>query len=141
MGSRVLFTDLELYLTGRIRQELAAIAAPITQNVFVSNQFPTPARPKTVVVRDDSGPQTSIITKEPSIGITVLAGDDQTQGQQATELANLVFMIVANCAGPEPGNPVAKVVNATGPYKVNEESGQPRRYMTFELAVVGIPFT
>ncbi|QOT16481.1 hypothetical protein [Paenarthrobacter sp. YJN-5] len=141
MGSRVLFTDLELYLTGRIRQELAAIAAPITQNVFVSNQFPSPARPKAVVVRDDSGPQTSIITKEPSIGITVLAGDDPTQGQQATELANLVFMIVGDCAGPEPGNPVAKVVNATGPFKVTEESGQPRRYMTFELAVVGIPFT
>lgn len=140
MGSRVLFTDLELYLTGRIRQELAEIAAPITQNVFVSNQFPSPARPKTVVVRDDSGPQTSIITKEPTIGITVLAGDDQTQGQQATELANLVFMIVADCAGTEPGNPVARVVNATGPYKVTEESGQPRRYMTFELAVVGTPY-
>ncbi|MFJ4026026.1 hypothetical protein ACIPWF_00780 [Paenarthrobacter sp. NPDC089989] len=140
MGSRVLFTDLELYLTGRIRAELAAIGTPITQNVFVSNQFPNPARPKTVVVRDDSGPRTSIITKEPSVGITVLAGEDPTQGQQATELANVVFMIVADCAGTEPENPVARVLNATGPYKVTEESGQPRRYMTFDLAVVGTPY-
>ena len=140
MGSRVLFTDLELYLTGRIRAELSDIAAPITNNVFVSNQFPNPARSKTVVVRDDSGPTTSAVTKEPTVGITVLAGDDPTQAQQVTELANLVFMIVANCAGPEPGNPVAAVFDSNGPYKVTEESGQPRRYMTFTLSVVGIPY-
>lgn len=133
MGKRVLFTDLELYLTGRIRTELAAIGTPLTANVFVSNSFPSPAREKTVVVRDDSGPLTSIITKQPSVGITVLAGNDQ----MATDLANLVYMIMSNCAGTEADNPVADVPDSTGPFKVIEESGQPRRYMTFELSVVG----
>ena len=133
MGKQVLFTDLELYLTGRIRSELAGIGTPLTTNVFVSNTFPSPAREKAVIVRDDSGPLTSIITKQPSVGVTVLGGTDQ----MAASLANLVYMIMSNCAGREADNPVADVSGSAGPFKVIEESGQPRRYMTFELSVVG----
>ncbi|MFJ4284016.1 hypothetical protein ACIPY0_00050 [Paenarthrobacter nicotinovorans] len=133
MGKRVLFTDLELYLTGRIRAELAALGTPLAVNVFVSNRFPDPAREKTVVVRDDSGSTTSIVTKDPSVGITVLGKTDQI----ATDLANLVHMIMSDCAGPQPDNPVANVRGANGPFKVLDEAGQPRRYMTFDLSVVG----
>jgi hypothetical protein len=133
VGKRVLFTDLELYLTARIRAELAAIGTPLTANVFVSNRFPDPAREKTVVVRDDSGSSSSIVTKEPSVGITVLGKTDQT----ATDLANIVHMIMSDCAGPELDNPVANVRGSNGPFKVLDEAGQPRRYMTFDLSVVG----
>lgn len=140
MGRRVLFSDLELFLTGYLRAELAALGTPLASDVFVSNSFPSPARPKAVVIRDDSGPSASVITKEPTIGVTVLAGDDQTNGKAATDLANIVHMLLSDCAGTQPGNPVAAVLGSNGPYKVTEESGQPRRYMTFELSVTGQAF-
>lgn len=137
MADRVIFSDLELFLTGFIRSELAAHGEP---GVFVSNQFPPEARPKTVVVRDDGGPGTSLVTESPSIGVTVLAGDDPTQGAEATRLAQLVKAIIKGSARVEPGNPVAAVLSSNGPVKVPDETGQPRRYMTFELSVTGSPF-
>ncbi|MBW4094586.1 MAG: hypothetical protein HIU81_03925 [Acidobacteria bacterium] len=140
MGSRVIDSDLELFLTGFIRTELGKIDTPLAQGVFVSNRFPSPSRPKTVVVRDDGGQSTSIITSQPSIGVTVMAGDDVTQGQLATDLAHLVKMIINSCARPDPGNPVAAVVQSYGPYKILDDSSQPSRYMTFTLSVVGQPF-
>lgn len=147
MGSRVIFSDVELFLTGRIRSELALLPGTSYEGAFVSNRFyePDPDVPRVdppfqIIVRDDGGPDTSIITNEPLIGITVLGGDDPTQGKEVTDLALIVKAIVKDCAGTEPDNPVAAVLGATGPYKVAEESGRPRRYMTFELAVTGRPF-
>lgn len=134
---RVVYGDLELFLTGFIRRELAERGET---GVFVSNQFPNPSRSKAVVVRDDSGPDTSAVTMSPTVGITVLAGDDPTQGAEATRLAQLVKAIVKGSARVEAGNPVAAVLGSTGPFKVPDESGQPRRYMTFELSVVGEKF-
>ncbi|NVM97827.1 hypothetical protein [Arthrobacter sp. SDTb3-6] len=132
--------DLELFLTGFIRSELALIGTPVTQGVFVSNAFPADARPKLVVVMDNGGPSTSIITSQPSVGITVMAGDDPSQGAEAKELARLVKMIVKDSARADPGNPVAAVLNSSGPFRITEEGGQPSYYLTFELAVVGQPF-
>lgn len=140
MGRRVIYSDLEMFLTGFIRAELAAVGTALAKDVFVSNQFPSPARPKTVVVRDDSGPSTSVITREPTVGITVLAGSDPSQGKEATDLALLVQAVVSDCARAAPGNPVAAVLESTGPYKVPDETGQPRRYMTFTLSVTGAEF-
>lgn len=137
MSTTVIFSDLELFLTGFVRAELLARGET---GIYVGNQFPSPARPKTVVVRDDSGPDTSAVTMSPTIGVTVLAGDDPTQGTEASRLAQLVKAIIKGAARVEPGNPVAAVLATNGPYKVPEESGQPRRYMTFELSVVGSAF-
>lgn len=140
MGSRVLDADLELFLTGFIRTELALIGTPIAQGVFVSNAFPPTAKPKTVVVMDNGGPSTSVITRQSRLGVTVLAGDDPSQGADAKELARLVKMIINDSARTDPGNPVAVVVNSAGPNRITEESGQPSYFMTFELVVVGQPF-
>lgn len=140
MGSRVLDADVELFLTGFIRTELALIGTPATRGVFVSNSFPPTQRPKTVVVMDNGGPSTSIITTQTSLGVTVAAGDDPSQGADAKELARLVKMIITDSARADPGNPVAAVLNSTGPYRITEENGQPTYYMTFELVVVGQPF-
>lgn len=147
MGNRVIFTDLEKFLTGYIRDELAALPGLPYSGGFVSNQFYTPdpevpGDPPAyqIIVRDDSGPDTSVITQEPNVGITVLLGDDPSQGEEATELAQVVRMIVKGCAGIEPGNPVAAVLGSSGPFKVAEQSGRPRRYMTFELSVSGQAF-
>lgn len=148
MGERVIFSDLEKFLTGHIRAELAALPGQPYQGGWISNQFysPDPDIPRSppsyqIVVRDDGGPDTSIITQEPAVGVTVLMGDDGSQGQEASDLALVVKMIVRDCARSEPGNPVAAVRAATGPYKVADPTGVPRRYMTFELAVTGRPFS
>lgn len=139
MGSRVIHSDLEKYLTRYLRIALANVGTPLATGVFVSNQFPETRRAKTVIVRDDSGPA-GLVTKEPAVGVTVLAGDDPTDGQTATELALLVEALMWSCAGTEPGNPVAAVLGSTGPSKVPDPTGQPRRYLTFELSVVGTEF-
>ncbi|WP_420179686.1 hypothetical protein [Paenarthrobacter sp. TA1.8] len=140
MGSRVIHSDLEEFLTGFIRRELEAIGSPLASDVFVSNEFPNPARPKSVIVRDDGGPDASIITAEPTVGVTVLTDEDPTEGETATNLALLVKAIVKGCARVEPGNPVAAVLGFNGPYKVPDETGCPRRYMTAELSVAGKAF-
>ncbi|NWL32976.1 hypothetical protein DM791_08720 [Paenarthrobacter nitroguajacolicus] len=137
MGKRVIHSDLEEFLTGFIRRELAAIGSPLASGVFVSNQFPSPARPKSVIVRDDGGPDVSIVTNEPTVGITILTDKDLTDGKTATDLSHLVKAIVKDCARVEPGNPVAAVLGFNGPYTVPDETGHPRRYMTAELSVAG----
>lgn len=140
VGSRVLDTDLEAFLTGFIRAELALIGTPLTEDVFISNAFPPEQRPKSVVVLDNGGPSASIITTNTQIGVTVAAGDDSSQGAVAKELALLVKMILRDSARADPDNPVAAVTRATGPFRITEEGGQPTYYMTFELVVVGQAF-
>lgn len=140
MAERVIFSDLELFLTGFIRAELAAHGKT---GGFVSNEFSPPDKPRPpfqVIVRDDSGPRTGVVTKAPTMGVTVL-GSDTVNKVQATDLALLVFAIVEGCARVATGNPVAAVLAANGPYKVPDDSGHPRRYMTFELSVTGSAFT
>lgn len=148
MGSGVIFTDVELFLAHHIQDRLQQIAAGppgrhqgLAAGVYVGNKYPPERRPKTVVVRDDGGPGTDIVTKQSSAGVTVLAGDDPTRDQDAKDLALLVAAIVAGCPGLEPGNPVAAVLEMNGPYKVPDPAGQPRQYFTATLAVTGEEFT
>lgn len=148
MGSNVIHTDLELYLVHYLQDRLAEIAAgplgahqALADGVYVGSRHPPERRPKTVVVRDDGGPTTSLVTKNPSVGVTILAGDDETDGQEATDLALLVAALVAGSPGTQPGNPIAAVLEMNGPYAVKDESGQPRRYFTASLVVAGQEFT
>ena len=147
MGKNVIYSDVELFLTGYIRARLAAIAAgpsgpykALAADVYVGASHPPTRHHKAVVVRDDDGPTTGLGTKESSVGVTVLAGDDNTQGQEATDLAKLVAAIVAGCPGTEANNPVAAVLSMNGPFRATEESGRPRRYFTANLAVTGKAF-
>ena len=134
--------DVAMFLAAFIRFELGRRMEDYCIGVFVSNKFaPTgpgqPVRARQVVIRDDGGPDTSVITSEVSVGITVLA----TTEADANGLARMVKALVRDCPGVEVGNPVAAVVASNGPYEVPEESTQHRRYMTFTFSVVGIPLT
>lgn len=147
MASTVIHSDLELFLAHHIKSRLDAIAngpaghhQALAADVYVGNRHPPTRRTKAVLVRDDGGPTTGLTTKQASAGITVLAGDDETDGQEATDLALLVAAIVAGCPGADPGNPVAAVLTMAGPFKVPDESGQPRRYFTANLVVTGEAF-
>lgn len=140
MTAGVIFSDLELFLTGFIRAELLARGK---SGGLISNEFSPagkPVPPFQVIVRDDGGPTPGRVTKLPTVGITVLGSDDHDKAE-TTDLANLVSALMWGCARVEPGNPVAAVLESNGPFKVPDESGQPRRYMTFGLSVVGSPFT
>ena len=138
MTAQVIFSDLELFLTGFLRGELTARG----KAGYVSNEFSPAGKPQPfqVIVRDDSGPRTGVVTKAPTVGITVLGSD--TYGKQATtDLALLVAALMDGCARVATGNPVAAVLASNGPYKVPDDTGFPRRYMTFELSVTGSSFT
>lgn len=134
---RVLPPDVAMFLTGFIRRELTLRAEPYCKSVYVSNKFApaSPPRDRQVVVRDDGGPDTSVITSEPAVGVTILAKTEA----DANGLARLVKALVRDCAGMDPGNPVAAVIASSGPYEVPEESTSHRRYMTFTFSVVGEP--
>lgn len=148
VGKDVIFSDVEMFLAHHIQGRLEGIAAgppsrhqSLAEGVYVGNTHPPTKRAKAVVVRDDGGPTAGIFTKQVNAGFTVLAGDDPSQAQDATDLALLVAAIVAGCPGLEPGNPVAAVPSMNGPYKVADPSGQPRRYFTATLALAGEEFT
>lgn len=134
---RVLPPNVPLYLTGFVRRELGKRPEAFCKDVFVSNKFApaTPVRSRQVVIRDDGGPDTSVITSEPSVGVTVLAASEA----DADNLAGMVKAIIRDSPGIEPGNPIAAVVQSFGPYEVPEESTSHRRYMTFTFSAVGSP--
>jgi hypothetical protein len=138
-GPLVLHADLELWLTGWLRDRLAARGEPYAAGVVVDNTEPAPGDPfpdRLVVVRSDGGPATSIITDEVAVGITVFAGT-KLLPQDGINLALLVRALVDGCALVEPGNPVAAVVESNGPYRVAEQQQRARLYMTFALVVQG----
>lgn len=148
MGKDVIHSDVELFLTEYIRARLAAIAADaanpraaLAGDVYVGHRFPEQRRAKAVVVRDDGGPSTGLNTRDTRVGVTVLAGDDPSEGQEVTDLALLVQAVVAGCAAVDAGNPVAVVRGTTGPFKVRDDTGQPRRYFTADLGLTGDEFT
>lgn len=140
--TRVIFTDLELWAAGYIRQELASLVDryPVADGVEVSNREPDengdgfPA--KLVIVRDDSGPTLSVVSQEKSLGVSTLAATVE-MSTDAKQLALIVFAIMNGCAGVEPGNPVAAVTESTGPYLVTEDQPRARMYATHTLIVTG----
>lgn len=134
---RVLPPNVPLFLTGFVRGELGKRAESFCKDVFVSNKFApaSPPRARQVVIRNDGGADTSVITSEPSVGVTVLAGSEA----DADNLAAMVKAFIRDSPGSEPGNPIAAVAQSFGPYEVPEESTSHRRYMTFTFSVVGIP--
>lgn len=132
--------DMELWATRYIRDCLTSL----NYDVEVSNKEPddlsaaSMTRPL-VVVRDDSGPQESVVTYDRSLGISVLWGSHQND-QATGDLARLVMAIMADDGITEAdGSPIAAVVRdgCNGPYSVVEEQDLHRKYMTVEYIIVG----
>lgn len=140
---KVIDADIEAFLTGWLRRELALRSEAYCLGVKVSNREPPPdtAFPeRLVVIRYDGGPDTSILTSEASVGVSVLAGT-KDDPQDANDLARMVKALLKDCAATEPGNPISAVLTANGPYPVPEDQPHARRYMTFTLALVGQQLT
>jgi hypothetical protein len=135
----VIHADLTLFLTTYIRARLAERPEEYCQGVEVGNREiepPAPTPQRQVVVRDDSGPDTSIVTAERTVGISVMAG---TLVKDAVDLALMVQALVKSCAGIELGNPVAAVTGSLGPYAVPDAGVHARQYFTVDMIVVATP--
>ena len=131
--------DIEAWLVSWLRSRLTDTG----QDVEVDSKEPaslvTPLQVPLVVVRDDSGPQESVISYRRQVGISVLAGTRQDDGP-ARDLARQVYALATCDELPMvPGSPVAAVSrpDCRGPYSVHDEQDVARRYLTVGYLVVG----
>lgn len=133
----VVFDDIELWATGRLRAMLAARLEPYTNDVYIDIEKPKDpetgepsARDRMVIIRRDGGPRLDVAREAPLLGVNVYATDEQ----EVIDLARLVAALI--WASPD-GDPVCKVTQRLGATPIEDPSGQPRRYMTFELITRG----
>lgn len=137
----VIHSNLELFLTTWYRAALEARPELVCRDVEVVNREPEPGKPfpeKLLVISDFGGPDTSILTAERSVGLSVLAGTRENP-KDAVDLALIVHALRTQIPAVEPGNPVTAVLAANGPYPVPENQPRARRYITLTLGVAGTP--
>lgn len=130
MGLVIVHPDVELWATGYLRTALAARGEAYAAGVLVSNTVPATRAGRMVVVRRDGGPRTDVLRDVARLAVRVWAGTEQ----EATDLARLVSGVLAAAAT---GSPVARVVVVSGPSPVADPSGQPLRFMAFEVTTRG----
>lgn len=135
----IIHADLELWLAGWLRTQLAERPEAVCQGVTVNNKEPSGTLPaKLIVVRYDGSSVEELHVDSASVGVTVYAGT-KALPKDANDLARMVRALIGDSARVEPGNPVAAVTASNGPIPVAYEGTQAVRYLTFELAVVGSP--
>ncbi|MFF8187733.1 hypothetical protein ACF044_10795 [Microbacterium sp. NPDC016588] len=136
----VIHTDLELFLTRWYRARLSQRPEPVCRDVQVDTwESWKPGGPyprRLLLIRDDSGPTTSILTADRTVGLSVLAGSPENP-KDAVDLAAIVHALRTEIPSTDPDNPVSAVRGAFGPHSVTETQPRARRYMTFTLSVVG----
>ncbi len=134
----IVHDDLEAFLVSWYRQRILARPEPVCAGVQVDRVEFEPLPPKLIVIRDDGGPETSLLTGERSVGVSILAGTKANPGD-AKELANIVYALRSQLPSGDPTNPVAAVVDSTSPVMVPEAQERARVYFTLTLAVAGRP--
>lgn len=146
MGTAVLPPDLEAWLTGYVRSLLPSAVIPTVPDVAeakVSNKERDAGAlpPVKIVIRDDGGPRTSLVTFQRSVGVSVLAGT-RINDSPARDLARWLFAVLTDDSLPLLGGsgcPITDVSSANGPYPVDENQDRTRMYFTVEYAVAGTP--
>lgn len=132
MVQTVVPPDIELFLTGYLRAVLG---------VACDNKQPSgwDGRGELVVVRDDGGAKTGLVTFDRSVGVTVYAGTRQDT-ERAMTLAQRAFAaLTCPTIVAEKGSPIAAVTDdgCNGPYRVNDDHDVSACYLTVEYSVVG----
>jgi len=135
----VAHSDLEQFLVGWYRAALAALAVthPVCDGVTVSNREPSsgPFPTKLLVIRNDGGPDTSLLTADRTVGLSVLAGTRENP-KDAVDLALIVHALRNQIPAVAQGNPIAAVLESNGPYAVPEAQPRARQYLTLTFSVV-----
>jgi hypothetical protein len=128
----VQYPDIELALTGKYRTVLAPRTEPYAQGVYVSNRVPTARRDRMVIVRRDGGTQGDMRDR-PRVSLRCWAAT----AKDAADLAALVMALAPTFAD---GDPIVSVPTSgrSGPFPVEDESGQPMQMMTVEFHTRGV---
>lgn len=132
----IVHDDLELFLTSWYRSRIAARPEAVCQGVTVNRVEPSTLPAKMIVIRDDGGVETSILTGERSVGVSILAGT-KANPKDAKDLAAIAYALRSQIASSDPSNPVAAVLDSTAPVMVPEAAEKARVYFTLTLAVAG----
>lgn len=127
----VIYPDIELVLTGRYRDALAARTESYASGVYVSNAVPAARRDRMVIVRRDGGTQDELRDR-PRVSLRVWA----TTEKDASDLAALVMALAPTFAD---GAPIlaAPTSGRSGPFPVADASNQPMRMMNIEFHTRG----
>lgn len=136
----VIHDDLEMFLVGWYRAALAARPEPVCADVDVDrveNQTDNPPA-KQLIIRDDGATDTSFLTAEASIGLTVLAGSRENP-KDAKDLARIVHALAAQIPSGDPANPIAALLSRTTPVLVPESQPRARAYIAATFATAGRP--
>lgn len=135
MAKLLLHADIELFLSHYLQERLGTRPEPYCSDVVVGREFPAadlPQPERVIVIRDDSGPRTSVISKDISVGITVKAGTVN----DVKALASMIEAFLPGCVRVEPGNPVAALLQVRGPYAIADPDSGPTQYLVAEFTVV-----
>lgn len=124
------FPNVVLWATGYLR---TALQANGYATVRVADTYKGSA-PFEVWIQRDGGPVLDVKRELPRLRINCYA--DGTSSQPVDDLARRVSTIMRAAAG---AGPVRKVTQMSGPTSI--EDTRPRRYMLFELTVVGSHLT
>lgn len=127
----IIYPDVELVLTQRLRAALAARSETYAQNVYVSNTVPTTRHDRMLIVRRDGGLEGSV-RDQARVSFQVWAMTEQ----DATDLARLVVALTKTLVD---GAPILRVVPQSGPTPIADPSGQPLRYLVAEFHTRGVP--
>ena len=126
--------DVILWATGYYRDALEARPEPVASGAYVSDEVPNPRRAAMVVIESDGGNRLDTVRSTARLRFQVWAGSKK----DAADLALIVYALTAAC--PD-GNPVCAVSDLAGPYRVADDSGQPKQFLTCELIVKGADLT
>jgi hypothetical protein len=126
----VIHDDIELWSTTRLRALLLARPESYTDNVYVSNTVPNPRRDRMVIVRRDGGGRLDAVREAPRLGVNVWAKTEQ-------DANNLGRMVAALLTASPDGITVSRARVTGGPYPIEDDSKQERRYITAELISKG----
>ena len=126
--------DVILWATTYFRAALAARLEPVAAAAFVSDEVPNPRRAVMVVIESDGGPRLDFVRSTVRLRFQVWAGSKK----DVTDLALILYALVAACPN---GAPVCAVSALAGPWRVVDESGQPKMFLTAELVVRGSTLT
>lgn len=132
----VVHGDLEAFLVSWYRSRILARPEPVCAGVQVDRVEFGPLPSKLIVVRDDGGPETSFLTGERSVGVSILAGS-KANPKDAKDLANIAYTLRSQIASTDPANPVSALLDSTSPVMVPEAQERARVYFTLTLAVAG----
>lgn len=116
-----------LYLVGQLSQRSESYA---DATVAVRAPKPNQSIARYIWVRRDGGPRISRVLDVPLLAVNVICEKD-------SDCADLSALVAGLLLAAADGDPVTSVRQVLGPSPVDDPSGRPRRYMTFELTVRG----